>query len=108
MTPLNIQENLILVKNQDQTEKIKYCKRANGKWRVTYDSGKAYDYNYQNVVWHRNPKNIGADTKIVYVDNQPVSGIYQILDFGDYTRLILLVDFKRSTLVLYYELKKLV
>ncbi|GAE32783.1 AAA domain-containing protein [Alkalihalobacillus hemicellulosilyticus] len=85
---MNIQENLILVKNQDQTEKIKYCKRSNGKWRVTYDSGKAYDYNDQNVVWYRNAKSIEPDTKIVYVDNQPISGIFQILDFGEYTRLI--------------------
>jgi hypothetical protein len=49
---LDIEKHLILVKNEDKTEQIKYCEYAQGWWEVSYyNNNKEYKYNFINVVW---------------------------------------------------------
>ena len=73
---MNIEKHLILVKDEDKTDQIKYCKYIDGKWSVTYHkNSKVYTYNYLNVVWYRDPRVINNETSIVYESNQPLSGI---------------------------------
>lgn len=93
---MNIEKHLILVKSEDKTEQIDHCEYVNGKWRVVYyNNSTAYSYNYINVVWHKNPKIINHETYVVYDNDQPVSGIVKILDFGEYVRLIFKTGYKK-------------
>lgn len=70
---MNIEKHLILVKDEDKTEQIEYCKYLDGKWRITYyNNNKEYTYSYQNVVWHRNPRVINHETFIV---KKPLNGL---------------------------------
>ena len=80
---MNVENHLILVKDEDKTEQIDWFKYNNGKWQVKYhNNSKVYSYNYANVVWYKDPKIINHETCVVYENNQPLSGIVKILDFG--------------------------
>lgn len=86
---LNIEHNLLIVKDEDQTSKIKYCELSNGKYKVTYTEGKTYNYHYNNIVWIRKPASLDPFKTVVSVNNQPISDLSKILLFEDkYTRLI--------------------
>jgi len=84
---LNSDKHLILVKGEDKTEAISSCQYEEGKWEITFGKGKTYSYNYHNVQWLKDPVVLDADTNVVYVDSQPISGIDKILDFGEYIRI---------------------
>ena len=78
-----------MIKEEDQTSKVLYCKFANGKCYVTYSTGKTYNYGSQNVTWIRNPASLDPNNMIVSQNGQPISNISMILLFEDkYTRLI--------------------
>ncbi|GGA91796.1 hypothetical protein [Ornithinibacillus halotolerans] len=86
---MNIKENLILIKKEDKTEQIYYCKYNQGKWDIQYyNNQKVYTYNEHNVIWLRDPNIIDSTTSIVYENDQPISGINTILDFGTYIKII--------------------
>lgn len=96
MKTLNIEKHLILVKNEDKTEQIKYCEYGNGKWKVIYNNNNTeYTYNYINIVWLKKPKEINAGTNVVYENDQPISGIVKILDFGQYVRILFKTGYKK-------------
>lgn len=92
---MNTEKHLILVKGEDKTEKIKWCAYENGKWQVTFESGKTYSYGYHNVKWLKNPKLLNLDTTVVYENGQPISGVNNILDFGEYIRICFVTGRKR-------------
>lgn len=46
---MNLEKNLILVKDEDKTAGISYCEYKNGKWQVQFRRGKVYSYHYLNV-----------------------------------------------------------
>ena len=81
---MNIEKHLIFVKSEDKTEQIDHCEYVNGRWRVGYNNNRSYTYNYVNVAWYRDPRIINHETYVVYDNNQPVSGIVKILDFGEF------------------------
>lgn len=96
---MNVEHNLILIKNQDKTEQIDSCKYINHKWLIRfYNSNKVFTYNESNVVWLRNPNLIDHSASIVYVNNQPISGINFIQDFGKYIRLFFNSGYKKTYL----------
>lgn len=80
---MNIEKHLIFVKDEDKTEQIKYCKYEGSKCKVTYDNSSEYSYNRSNVVWHKVLKEVDVHTSVVYENNQPLSGVVKILDFGE-------------------------
>lgn len=93
---LNIEKHLILVKCEDKTEQIDHCEYINGKWKVVYyNNSTAYNYNYVNVVWYKNPTIIDHETYVVYDNDQPISGIVKILDFGGFVRIIFKTGYKK-------------
>lgn len=95
-TPLNIENNLILVKDEDKTDEIEYCKYNNGKWSVKYfNNNKVYTYSYINLKWYSKPNIIDAEKNIVYENDQPISGIIKIIDFDQYVRLIFMAGYKK-------------
>lgn len=85
---MNIEKNLIIVKGEDQTYKIEYCKYENGKYSICYNEGKIYRYNYNNVIWLRNPIEINIENKLVYSNNKVLSGIIKLLRFDNYIKVI--------------------
>ncbi|UCZ54996.1 AAA domain-containing protein [Bacillus shivajii] len=93
---MDIQRHLILVKGEDKTEKIDFCKYESGKYSIKFlNNHKVFKYNANNIEWYRNPKYIEPSTNIVYENNQPISGIVKILDFGSYIRLVFKTGYKK-------------
>ena len=84
---MNIEKHLILVKGEDKTEKISSCSYKEGKWQITFANGKPYSYNYLNVQCLKNPVVLDSATTLVYKDNQPLSRVDKIFDFGEYIRI---------------------
>jgi hypothetical protein len=93
---LDIEKHLIFVKGEDKTEQIAYCKYDGGKWWVAfYNNSTKYSYGYRNIEWYRNPKLLSHETCIVYENNQPLSDIMRILDFGEYVRIFFKSGYNR-------------
>lgn len=87
---------LILIKNEDKTEEIDFCKKENSKWLIRFQNNhKVYQYRYENVIWHKDPKIINHETSMIYENNQPITGIIKIFDFGDYIKLIFKTGYKK-------------
>ena len=84
---MNIEKHLILLKGEDKTEDIKYCKCENGKWQVQFGNNKTFYYNYSNVQWLKDPNSLPEATTVVYHNKQALSQVYKILDFGEYVRI---------------------
>ena len=84
---MDIEKHLILIKGKDKTREIGSCKYETGKWQVTFSNNKTYSYNYHNVHWLKKPTQLDSKTTVVYLNNQPLSGIEKILDFGEYIKL---------------------
>lgn len=86
---LNIESQLVLVKNEDKTEKIDCIKYASKTWQIKYlSSPKVYSYSYSNVVRYENPIIIEQEKVMIFEKDKPLSGIGKLLDFGDYIRII--------------------
>lgn len=87
---MNIERNLILIKGEDKTEKIQYCiyNRDIKKYNVTFNNGAIYSYNYNNVIWSRDSKEIDLKNKVVYKNNKPLATVKKVISFNDYIRVI--------------------
>ena len=88
---MNIEKNLILIKNEDKTEEVINCSPiTNGKRTITYKNNKIYTYSSYNIEWSRNCTEIAPKTVIVYEKGIPISGITKIIKFEElgYIRLI--------------------
>lgn len=92
---MNIEKHLILIKGEDKTEEISYCKYENSKWQVQFAKGKIYSYNYPNVQWLRDPVSHPSATTVVYQNNQPLSGVDKIYVFEDYIRICFVTGYKK-------------
>ena len=92
---MNIEKHLILIKGKDKTEEISSCTDENGKWQVEFAKDKTYSYNCDNVQWLKNPVSLDPTTTVVYENNQPLSGVDKIFDFGDYIRICFLTGYKK-------------
>lgn len=93
---MNIEKNLIIVKGEDQTSKIEYCKYENGKYIITYLGGKSYRYNYNNVIWLRDYNEINIENKIVYLNGQALNGVEKLIKFADYIKAIYKTKYSRT------------
>ncbi|WP_226036719.1 AAA domain-containing protein [Aquibacillus saliphilus] len=94
---MDIEQHLILVKNEDKTDQVDFCNYYSGKWQIKYrNNSKVYTYKDTNVVWQSDPNKIDQNTSIVYENNQPISGITNILDFGSHIRLIFKRRYKKT------------
>ncbi|MGH4121852.1 MAG: AAA domain-containing protein [Clostridium sp.] len=92
---MNIEKNLILIKDEDKTDRIIYCENSKGKCKVTFDNNKTYTYNRANVNWIRNPIEINAETNIIYENNQPISGAIKILKFEEHVKVCFKSGYKK-------------
>ncbi|VYT68240.1 AAA family ATPase [Clostridium tertium] len=85
---MNIEKNLILVKGEDQTSKIKYCKYENGKYIINYLGGKSYKYNYNNVIWLRDHNEVNIENKVIYLNGKALNGVEKLIKFESYIKVI--------------------
>lgn len=87
---MNIEKNLIFIKGEDKTDKVEYCKYNSftKKYDVTFSGGAIFSYNYNNIVWIRDAKDINIDNKVVYVKDKPLVTVKKVISFGDYIRVI--------------------
>ncbi|NMA64553.1 MAG: AAA family ATPase [Syntrophomonadaceae bacterium] len=92
---MDIEKHLILLKGEDKTEAVTSCKYNEGKYEITFAKGRTYFYNPVNVQWFREPVMIDPVTTLVFEDDQPISGIDKILDFGEYIRICFVTGYKK-------------
>ena len=86
---MNIENHLILIKHEDKTAQVEYCKYDHGKWHVKFcNSNKSYAYNLSNVEWCKTPAIIDPQVNLVFINDQQLSGISKILKFNQYIRII--------------------
>ena len=86
---MNIENHLILIKHEDKTAQVEYCKYDHGKWHVKFRNGnKSYAYNHSNVEWCKTPIIIDPQVNLVFINDQQLSGISKILKFNQYVRII--------------------
>ncbi len=92
---MDIEKHLILIKGEDKTQEVSRCRYENGKWQVVFTTGKAYSYNYLSIVWLKDPTSVHPAKTVVYQNNQPLSGVEKIFDFGDYLRICFGTGYKK-------------
>jgi superfamily I DNA and/or RNA helicase len=92
---VDIDKHLILLKGDDQTEKISRCTYANGKWKVQFKYGKTYDYGRHSLQWFKDPQEYSSDTVIIYHNDLPLSGIEKIYVFEKHIRICFVTGYKR-------------
>ena len=84
---MNAEKHLLLLKGEDRTEDVRYCRYDNGKYIVTFLNGKTYVYAGQHVQWLRNPQVLDPKNYIVYKDELPLTGIQSIYVLGDWIKI---------------------
>lgn len=102
---MNIEKHLILIKDEDKTDKIQSLRFEADRWQVIYHGNPTiYKYAFSNVKWYRNPKVMDGRTVIIRDKGIQIMGIERIIDFGEMTRIIFTKGpskiFKVSTLTL--------
>jgi hypothetical protein len=80
---MNPCQNLILAKEKIITTEVESCEydSATGKYEIRFNTGKIYTYNYESVVWIKNPvKRNPADYEIIH-NGKSLFKIKEIYDF---------------------------
>ncbi|MBY7141878.1 AAA family ATPase [Virgibacillus sp. NKC19-3] len=86
---MDIEKELVLIKNEEKTKQIESCTFSDGKWNIKfYNTDKVYRYSEKNVVNVNDPTEIGTEKMILYYNGQPLGSSKKILDFGPYKRVI--------------------
>lgn len=86
---MNIYKNLVLIKHEDKTSEIVSCNYNKGRYYVQYKSSEeVYQYGYISVNWLRNPVEINPDSVRISHNGTTYFDISQILEFGEYWRII--------------------
>lgn len=85
---MDLRKIMILVRDDDKTAEIVDYESKNGKVNVTFQSGKSYPYNKDNVVVLKSPIVIDLKSNAAYVNGFPVYEPKLILNFGLRIRII--------------------
>lgn len=91
---MNCEKYLILIKGEDKTEDIVYCKYKNGKYEVGYKSN-TYYYGYSNVNWLNAVNQYIGSEVAVYANNIVMNDIIKVVEFPGYTKLFFKSGFKK-------------
>ena len=62
---MNPEKHLIILKKQIKTQDIKslYYVKGSGKYSVTFNTGKNYNYGYNNVEWFHDPEEYNTKSR---------------------------------------------
>lgn len=94
---MNIYKHLIFVKGEDKTDQVESCTYDKGKWKVQFsNSNRVFTYNYDNVGKFYFKEMLDAAHNIVYQNNQPISGIKNIIVFDEHVRLIFKTGYQKT------------
>lgn len=93
---MDIEKNLVLIKGKDKTWDIEWYKFGQLKCEIKYiNNDKVYCYSNLNVLEFDNPVLICHENCLVYANNQPLTGIKKILNFGEYARIMHTSNFSK-------------
>lgn len=85
---MNPKSNLILLKGEDKTDKIKWCEYKNRFYCVTFINGsEPFSYAANNVEWFREPSQLSIENKFIYKDGKLINGIDSLLQFERYIKI---------------------
>ncbi|MDE7083287.1 MAG: AAA family ATPase [Clostridia bacterium] len=86
---VNSQYNLIVVRGEDKTASILSWEFNSYKPVVfiTYNNGKSYPYNTNEVLFLKNPKNISVFDKLVFCKGSIKTGVKNVQIFDSYCRI---------------------
>lgn len=80
---------MLLINGQDKTDSVNSCRFQDGMCEVVYSSSpKPYRYRAEKVQLLKVQSKIDPSQFIVAVEEDPVSQVEEILDFGSFYRLI--------------------
>jgi len=86
---MNIETDLVVIKNEDKTMEIEYCREEENKIHIKYKGReKVFPYNKGNAVRFTNPEVFDGNTYVVYENGVPLQRVKKILFFQRYYRLI--------------------
>ena len=90
---MNIDKYLILLKGQDRTKDIRSYAKSDGRVVVTFNDGNSFPYAYNNFEFLKDPVEIATKDCYVLKNNQALSNVIRIQNFGSYTRIIYKNDY---------------
>ena len=86
---MNIERNLVFLKNSDKTANINKVRYDGGRCFVRFTSSyKEYIYSVSDIIWYKNGIEIDIRDSIVYLDGTAETSIKKLIYFQDYYRLI--------------------
>ncbi|HLQ83253.1 MAG TPA: AAA domain-containing protein [Pseudogracilibacillus sp.] len=86
---MNIETDLVIIKNVDKTTEVEFCREEENRFYVKYPGNDTvYSYNKDNVVRLYNPEVFDGNTYIVYENGVPLQRVNKILFFQQYYRVI--------------------
>ncbi len=76
--------NLILLKGEDKTYKIQFCKYNSEirKYEVSFGGGRVYTYNWNAVEWMREPRMLYPLMYQIYYEGELLTHIASLLEFS--------------------------
>ncbi len=93
---MDIEKNLILIRNEDKTDQIFQCERSGDIYNITYKSNNhdmdtkpktVYPYHNSNAKWYTDPCEIDVHNIMVYENGNYLSNIVKILVFNEYVKI---------------------
>lgn len=84
---MNIDKNLILIKGQDRTKDIRTWEYCDRRIVVTFNDGASFPYAHYNVEFFKNPTEINTKDCYVLKNNQSLSNVVRVQNFGSYIGL---------------------
>src|SRR5699024_3213290 len=86
---MNIETDLILIKQEDKTDKIESCVEKNNKVHVKFKGrNKVFPYNKENVIRFSNPELFDGSIYTVYENGVALQKVKKTLHFEQYYRII--------------------
>jgi len=86
---VNTKEQLLIINGKDKSNSVASFQFSNGKCNVVYTSSpRVYSYNSSNVRILKLQKSIDPNSVMVTVKGSRISGAEQLLDFGDFYRIV--------------------
>jgi len=85
---MNPNSNLVIIKGENKTLRVKYIRNEYNKSYVTFSNGKQFPYNRNNVLWLRNPIELDLSDSQIYHEDKKIQVPVKLLKFNDWYSLI--------------------
>lgn len=87
---MDIENHVLLIKDEDKTSQVVSCELHSSKWRVIFEtSSNAYEYQLEDIYWASDPRVLDLELPHqLCINGIPQKNVEKVLDFGKYVRLI--------------------